>query len=281
MVLPNILVMTTTLTPAWATAVTDWTSSMRAAGRPPTTVRTRVEHLRWCGVAHADRSPWDLTLDDLVSWMGSREWARETRRGVRASLRSFYAWAVQTGRVATSPAADLPSVKPLPPNPRPAPDDAYRQALAAARPRERLMVRLAAECGMRRAEVAAVHSRDLVEDLTGWSLVVHGKGQRERLVPLPPGIAAELRTLPQGWAFPGDDGGHLSPRWVGTLVGRLLPEGWTMHSLRHRAATRWYAVDRDLLTVGALLGHASPVTTRTYVRLPDDAKRRLVLAAAA
>jgi len=48
-----------------------------------------------------------------------------------------------------------------------------------------------------------------------------------------------------------------------------------------RAATRWYAVDRDLLTVGALLGHASPVTTRTYVRLPDDAKRRLVLAAAA
>ena len=145
----------------------------------------------------------------------------------------------------------------------------------------KLMIRLAAECGMRRAEVAQVHSRDLVEDLTGWSVIVHGKGSRDRTVPLPSILAHELRELPPGWAFPGDDSGHLSPRWVGKLVGRLLPEGYTMHSLRHRAATRWYGVNHDLLTVGDLLGHASPVTTRLYVRVPDEARRALVVAGAA
>ena len=146
----------------------------------------------------------------------------------------------------------------------------------AAGTRERLMLRLAAECGLRRAEVAQVHSRDVVEDLGGWSLVVHGKGSRERVVPLPVSVGVELRALGRGYAFPGDDHGHLSPRWVGTLISRLLPEGYTMHSLRHRFATRAYAVDRDVFTVQELLGHASPATTRVYVQLPNDSKRRLV-----
>lgn len=143
------------------------------------------------------------------------------------------------------------------------------------------MVRLAGELGLRRGEVARVHSDDVVTDLDGWSLVVHGKGDRTRLVPLSPVLARELRALPPGWAFPGDDGGHLSPRWVGKLVGRLLPPGMTMHGLRHRFATRAYHVDRDLLTVQQLLGHASPVTTRAYVQIGEQAKRRLVAAVAA
>src|SRR5699024_6800613 len=123
----------------------------------------------------------------------------------------------------------------------------------------------------------------LVEDLAGWSLVVHGKGQRERMVPLTAGLALRLRARVHhtgGYAFPGSDGGHLSPRWVGKIVTRLLPGEVTMHALRHRFATRAYSVDRDLLTVQRLLGHASPVTTRVYVRLPDDALRRTVQAVA-
>lgn len=273
--------MTSHLTVSWAVEVVAWTVALRAAGRPETTIRTRTEHLRWLGKVYPDVSPWDLTLDDLTTWVGGKVWARETRRAVRSSLRGFYAWGVATGRVAVSVAAGLPSVPPSRPNPHPTPDSAFRLSLADAGPRERLMIRLAAECGMRRAEVAQVHSRDLVEDLGGWSLIVHGKGARDRLVPLPSILAHELRERPPGWVFPGDDGGHLSPRWVGKLVGRLLPDGYTMHSLRHRAATRWYGVNHDLLTVGDLLGHASPVTTRLYVRVPDEARRALVVAGAA
>jgi integrase len=138
------------------------------------------------------------------------------------------------------------------------------------------MLRLAAELGLRRAEVAQVHSRDLLDDLGGTSLLVHGKGSRERIMPLPGSLAADLRALPFGYAFPGADDGHLSPRWVGKIVGRLLPEGYTMHSLRHRFGTRAYALSKDMFTVQELLGHASPSTTRTYVLLEDSAKRGVI-----
>lgn len=60
-----------------------------------------------------------------------------------------------------------------------------------------------------------------------------------------------------------------------------LPGDWTMHSLRHSAATRWYQVDRDVFTVQELLGHASPATTRRYVAVPNDALRATVDAASA
>lgn len=221
-----------------------------------------------------------MTGTVLVAWFNAQTWATETRRGYRSSLRVFYRWALAMGHVTASPASALPVVHPAPPMPRPVPDRDYRLALLAADTRTRLMVRLGAEVGLRRAEVAQVHSRDLIEDLDGWSLLVHGKGQRERLVPLPASIGAELRALPAGWAFPGDDHGHLSPRWVGTLVSRVLPEGHTMHALRHRFATRAYRIDHDVFAVQELLGHASPATTRRYVATDRDRLRALVEAVA-
>lgn len=59
-----------------------------------------------------------------------------------------------------------------------------------------------------------------------------------------------------------------------------MPAGVSMHKLRHRFATRAYAVDTDLLNVQALLGHASTGTTRRYVALPKAGLRRTVLTAA-
>src|SRR5690625_4215234 len=268
----------------WSEAIGTWAVAMRGAGLAASTIATRTEHLRWLSQA-VDVDPWQVTTAMLVAWMGTRAWARETRRGVRSSLRGFYGWAYQAGHVPASPAAGLPPVKPAEPRPRPATDSDYRAALARANERDRLMLRLAAEAGLRRAEVAQVHERDMFQDLGGWSLVVHGKGERQRLVPLSPGLALALRTrlhqVGGGYAFPGDyGGGHLSPRWVGKVVARLLPAGVTMHALRHRFAPRAYAVDRDLLTVQQLLGHASPVTTRVYVQVPNEALRRTVLGAA-
>jgi integrase len=63
---------------------------------------------------------------------------------------------------------------------------------------------------------------------------------------------------------------------VGTLIRDLLPEGWTMHTLRHRCATRAYAHQSDLLLVQELLGHASPSTTRRYIELDRREMRKMV-----
>ncbi|WP_419817020.1 tyrosine-type recombinase/integrase [Glaciibacter flavus] len=142
------------------------------------------------------------------------------------------------------------------------------------------MLRLAHDAGLRRREIALVHSDDVFEDLHGWSLRVHGKGNKERDVPLTPRLAFELRALPYGWAFPGAIDGHLSPRRVGELAVDVLPSPWTIHTLRHSFATRAYGHESDLFVVQELLGHASPATTRVYVQVQSSKLRSTVNAVA-
>lgn len=266
------------MTTDWSAAIADYLTAQRAAGAPSTTCTTRRQHLehlaRW-----SQLGPWQLTDAVLLDYMGSHVWALETRRGRRTTLRSFMAWAVAAGRRPDNPALSLPRVKAGQPMARPTPEHVYRQALLDASPRAALILQLAGQLGLRRAEIAAIHSSHVQRDLIGYSLLVTGKGQRQRLVPLPDQLARRILDA-DGYLFPGDDNGHLSPRWVGKIATRALPDGWTLHTLRHRFATMAYDVDRDVFTVQQLLGHSSPATTRRYVATRDDNLRRTVLAIA-
>lgn len=268
------------MTPSpWHHPIADYLDYLRAGGAPRTTIDLRRQHLQFLA-RHFGGSPWTIPATRMVQVFGALECAQETRRSRRTTLRAFYLWAVESGHTATNTAASLPKVRATKPNPRPVPDVVYAVALDAAKPRERLMLRLAAECGLRRTEVATAHCDHLIQDLDGWTIHVIGKGRRERDVPLPPDLARDLRALPYGYLFPGSDDGHLSPRWVGTLLSRLLPGIWTMHKLRHRALTRWYAVEKDIYTVRDLAGHGSIAATEPYVQTPHEARRRTVEAAA-
>lgn len=265
------------LNEAWISEVDDFLAHEKASGKPPTTCRARREHLHHLARRVEHASPWELTGTDLVAYVGGQEWAKETRRSRRATFLAFWRWGVATERVEKVAADALPRIQATPPRPRPAPDAVYRAALLRAPARETLMLRLAAELGMRRAEVAQVHTRDMLDDLVGWSLVIHGKGDKERVVPLPGSLARVIQDAPEGYLFPGDWGpGHLSPAYVGKRIRDLMPEGWTMHTLRHRFGTRAYALRSDLLLVQELLGHASPSTTRRYVELDRRRMRSLV-----
>ncbi|MDT4934060.1 MAG: integrase/recombinase XerC [Pseudonocardiales bacterium] len=264
----------------WLDAIAAFLTALRAAGRPDTTIGLRHYQLRRLAAAMAPSGPWEVTGEQLVEWVGGQSWGREYRRSWRSAIRGFYRWAHGAGYVERDPALALPSVDPRPPKPRPAPEDAYRLALASADDRVRLMLRLAAELGMRRGEVARVHNDDLERDLAGWTLRVNGKGERLRRLPISDGLRAAIAKRGAGYLFPGNDAGHLSPAYVGKLVSRTLPGAWAMHSLRHRFATLAYSLDRDVFTVQELLGHASPVTTRLYVQVPVDSMRRTVLAVA-
>jgi integrase/recombinase XerC len=213
-----------------------------------------------------------------VTFCGEQVWSLSTRRSRRMSYQSFYAWAKRSKRVKRSPAKNLPRVRATKPEPRPLPEPMYDAAMLRADDRVRLILRMAHDAGMRRAEIAVAHSSDLEQDLVGWSLRVHGKGGKTRTVPLTPRLAFDLLALGAGYFFAGDIDGHLSPRRVGELATDALPGEWTLHTLRHSFASRAYGVNQDVFAVQDLLGHASAETTRGYVFVPKDNLRSTVYA---
>lgn len=255
---------------------------MRSAQKPDSTIGLRLYQLRRLAESFLDRDPWSLTLDELAAWIGSNTWAKETARGYRAAIRQFYNWAHVTGRIAVNPAALLPPITPNQGKPHPAPEDIYRAAIAGEPDdRVRLMLELAGGVGMRRAEIAVATANDAHLDADGWAMLVHGKGGKERVVPLSDSLAARIRRWPhRGYLFPGQIDGHLSPRYVGKLMSRAIDGEWTAHSLRHRFAGRAYAAERDIRAVQELLGHASVRTTQIYTPVPTGALRTAALAAA-
>jgi integrase len=277
--------------PVWSEWIEEWATALRAAGRASSTIGSRRQVLAQLS-REVTGGPGDVTTQQLLEWMGLEvwdedlgrlrpRWSVERRRAVRAALVGFYRWAHGSGRVQSDPALVLPAVRPADGVPRPAPLQVYLDALTRGSDAEKLMLVLACELGMRRAEVAQVHSRDVVDDLAGYSLIVHGKGGRQRSVPLEPALARRLRDLPPGYAFPGRCDGHLSPRWVGRSVSKLLGGQTTMHQLRHLFATVMLRRGANLVHVQRTLGHRSLATTQRYLYVEDDELRRAVAAVGA
>lgn len=269
---------TSVIPDGWEMLIADFVAYLAAIGRPATTIalrRGQLEHLaRSVAVA-----PTLVTLDLLTGWFSTQQWKPETRRSMRAAVRGFFSWAHENGHVEVDPSARMPQIRVPRASARPCPEQTYRQALMKATPRQALMLRLAAEAGLRRAEIAKVH----VDDLTGspgrYSLLVHGKGANERVIPINDGLAADIARA-ENWLFPSLRGEHLTPRAVGVICSELLGEGVTLHMLRHRFATRAYRATRNIRAVQRMLGHSSLAITERYLECDDDEMRAAMLGAA-
>lgn len=142
----------------------------------------------------------------------------DTRRSALQSVAGFYAWAGERHAVGVDPSR-VPTVRASAPAQRPADAAAIARARLSPDWRVRLAVRLASELGLRRGEVAKVRGCDLVCDLHGWSLIVHGKGGKPRTVPVSESIAVEIQGHGPGWLFPGADSGHVSAVGSGGWLG--------------------------------------------------------------
>lgn len=255
-----------------ADSLDDWSQAELAAGRAPTTIRLRRFYLlRWAATI-PDGEP--ITAAHARAWLAWPSWSPATRRSAVGAVRSWLRWARRCGW--DVPAADdleVPTVRRG--VPRPADESVIAAALATAGDRDRLAIRFGAELGLRRAEIAAVATTDLIG---GDRLVVRGKG-RERLVPVAPDLAALIRARPPGHVFPGRVDGHISPDAIGRRISRALGS-CTTHQLRHRYATAAYRATGDLITLSRVLGHASIATTQVYTAASDGAMDRLAAAVA-
>jgi integrase/recombinase XerD len=157
------------------------------------------------------------------------------------------------------------------------PDEVLRLLDAAAPGRDRLLFQTAYACGLRVSELVRLQVTDI--DSARMVIVVrHGKGGKDRQVPLSQRLLEELRAYwkqrrPRTWLFPAQRGsGHLSVDWLQKLCRRLvarvgLGKRATLHTLRHSYATHLLEAGVDLLTLQKILGHSALSTTARYVHL--------------
>jgi integrase/recombinase XerC len=265
----------------WTAMIDDYLTTLAAAGMTAPTIKLRRSQLDRLA-RDLGGTPADVTGETLVDWLGKQSgWAIETRRGARSAARLFFVWAYKVRRIPVHIADDLPKIRQRAASARPAPDEVWRQALSVADARTTLILRLAAEAGLRRAEISRVHVQDLTDTLDGAQLLVHGKGDKQRVVPISDSLAELIRTTGSAasWLFPNSFGDPITANHIAKIAQKVLPDGWTLHTLRHRFATRAYRGSRNLRAVQTLLGHSSIATTERYLAVDDDEIRAAMLSA--
>ncbi|MBR1091553.1 tyrosine recombinase XerC [Bradyrhizobium manausense] len=147
--------------------------------------------------------------------------------------------------------------------------------------------------GLRISEALSLKRREVPKPGEGDVLVVTGKGNKTRMVPVLQNVLTLVQDYvamcphvlpPEGPIFVGARGGPLSPRIIQLAMERLrgalgLPDSATPHALRHSFATHLLSRGGDLRAIQELLGHSSLSTTQIYTGI--DSERLLEVYASA
>lgn len=210
-----------------------------------------------------------------------------------AALKAWFKWLSREHHILINPGAEL--IVPTPPKrlPRSVPNPQEVEAiLAEAKPetasgmRDRALLETIYATGIRRKEVASVGVFDV--DLgRGVLQVRHGKGRRERVVPLGERAVAwldkyltearpQLITTEDTEAlFVTDQGEPVRPYYVADKVKHCMlaagvHKAGSTHLLRHACATHMLEGGADIRFIQQLLGHASLETTDIYTHVSID-----------
>lgn len=275
-------------------ALTDFLQALRGRNASPHTVKAYrtdlAEFVAFVG-------PVELTaIDDALirAYLGAlyeRGLQKASIARALSSLRSWCRWMGREHLLAANPAALVQAPK-LPKHlPRVPTAEEINTLLDSPHPdegafaeRDRLILELLYDCGIRNSELTGIDLPDIQRRQR--VVLVRGKGRKERLVPF--GDAAEqalAHYLPQrdarlAQAHRSDQpallinlhGGRLTTRSVGRIVKALaiaagLPAEVHPHTLRHAFGTHLLEAGADLRAIQELLGHARLSTTQRYTQL--------------
>jgi integrase/recombinase XerC len=143
---------------------------------------------------------------------------------------------------------------------------------------ERLLLNVFYHTGMRLSELINLKKSQI--NFANHSLKVLGKGNKERIIPISPELAASIKAytndsdtyysdFTKDYLLHDEKGKQLRPRKVYTIVNKYLSlvttaEKRSPHILRHSFATHMMNNGADLNAVKELLGHTSLAATQVY-----------------
>jgi len=229
-----------------------------------------------------DGSLLEVTTQDVQDFIAQecQGWAQATLRWFLGCLRSFYGWASQNSLVQESPlngltiprkrSRRLPKVLSA--------DEVGRLLRCELSSRDQAILLLMLDAGLRLTEVSRLVRANV--DLQRRTILVQGKGDKERMVPLSERLHEALETWvyesvgrePLAPLFPGYKEGPIRARGIGYIIAGIgekagLEEHLSPHCLRHTFATRLLRRGVNLRVVQELLGHANLATTQIYTHV--------------
>jgi integrase/recombinase XerC len=265
------------------------------------TVRAYTREVeRLAGSAEAERAGGLDRLDPLGVRLYLARFHRthkpSTRNRKLAALRAFFRFRVRTGAIPRDPTEGLPGPRPERRLPGPLGAEECERLIevqpSGGRPellalRDRAIFDVLYGTGLRVGELVGLSVRDF--DADRREVRVRGKGDRERVVPVPGkairslGAYLERRRRPGLLAEPlflNARRGRLSERGVRKLLRRRLLEAGigrhaSPHALRHSYATHLLDADVDLRSIQELLGHARLSTTQRYTHVSTERLTRV------
>ncbi len=235
-----------------------------------------------------------IELSDIRSWLSERKKQglshRSTARAV-STIRSFYRFLQHEGIGQHHAIFDIQLPKTPAPLPKAVSQTDSIDSLAHidmlsdedwVGKRDKALLMLLYGAGLRIGEALALTKQQLLSKDN--VLIIHGKGNKERRIPLIPimqrACIAYLNSCPYAIsntmpAFRGVKGGVLQPAVFQQRIRELrhylgLPPHTTPHAFRHAFATHLLTNGADLREIQALLGHTSLSTTQRYTALETE-----------
>lgn len=288
-------------------ALTHWLAHMHSERRlSPKTLEAYTRDIRQCFVFLGEH--WDeqvtlshlatLEASDIRAFMAMRRASGIGGRSLMrtlAGLRSFGRFLEREGKgkVGALSAIRAPKIgrslpKPIQIEAAKRFSDAGERAGEARDPwiwaRDAAVMALLYGSGLRISEALGLKRREVPLPGTGDVLVVTGKGNKTRMVPVLQNVLTLIQDYvavcphslpPEGPIFVGARGRPLSPRIIQLTMERLrgalgLPNSATPHALRHSFATHLLTRGGDLRAIQELLGHASLSSTQIYTGIDSE-----------
>jgi integrase/recombinase XerC len=245
--------------------------------------------------ALGQRRPNQVGESDMARWrstLTSRGLAPATVRRYWRTANAFLEWLVDEGKIRRNPARRIPSPKvPKAVHRNLRPDQATALHDACIDNRERLIVALGFQLGMRRFEIAKAQIGDF--DFVARTVHIVGKGGAERDVALTDEAVRAITAYLADVRFHAGplvrDVTHtraISPGYIGELFSTIAyragvkqrpHDGVATHSARHTAGTDVAHRSGNAVITRDFLGHANLATTDIYVGKVDiEAQREAI-----
>ncbi len=232
-------------------------------------------------------------INGYVANLNARQYAKSTVARKVAAVKSFCAFLLDHGNLATNPTAAIDSPRAPKPVPKPMTTQEVDALLLAVRRtdtpeaiRDTAMIELVYATGMRVTELVSLNLDSLhLSPRPAWVRCV-GKGAKERTIPvheqaslaveryLDVGRPALLKNRTQTALFVNRRGERLTRQgfWLilkGYVKTARIETHVTPHTLRHSFATHLLRGGASVRDVQELLGHANVSTTQVYTQLAD------------